>query len=449
MQIFQKIRATRARTWQLLEMLNDSFWLRPASIVLGAIALAELLTSVERAELLPLNAVSEWLYEGGETGARTLLGAIAGSTIGVAGTVFSITIATLTLASNQLGPRLLRNFTSDRSNQITLGVYLGTFSYALMVLRSVRGADEAFVPHLAITGAIALALLCVGLLIHFVHHVASLINSETVIEMVFEDLRQNLMKWTTLDPQWDPPSPETWANGQVFSDERHGFIQQLDEQSIADWAEHNGAAIRLQARPGDFVFPGAPLGIVVPAGADPTNILRATMALGAQPTASMDIEFTVLQLVDIAVRALSPGINDPNTAIRVIDRLGAALCMLVTRRMLTGVVARQGRVVLQRDTTTYDGMTDAMFHMIRQNAATSPSVLIRMLEVLAVVAECERREDRLATLERHATMVLADALRNIQNEEDRKTVQGRADRFVSIVASRRLASAHQVAACMN
>lgn len=444
MQILKNIRATRARGWQLLEVLNDSFWLRPALIVLAAIALAELLTGVERAELLPLNALSNWLYEGGETGARTLLGAIAGSTIGVAGTVFSITIATLTLASNQLGPRLLRHFTSDHSNQITLGVYLGTFSYALLVLRTVRGAEEAaFVPHLAITGAIALALVCVGLLIHFVHHVATLINSETVIEMVFEDLRRTMMKWTTLDPQWDPPPAHTWAEALVFSDERCGFIQQLDEESIADWAEQHKAAIRLQARAGDFVFPGAPLGLIVPATADPTNILRSAMALGAQPTASMDIEFTVLQLVDIAVRALSPGINDPNTAIRVIDRLGAALCMLVTRRMLTGVVAREGRVVLQRDATTYDGMTDSMFHVIRQNAATSPSVLIRMLEVLTVVAECERRQDRLATLERHASLVLADALRGIANEEDCKTVRGRADRFSSVVASRRLAVADQ------
>lgn len=441
MKIIQKMGATRARARQLLETLNDSFWLRPALIVLAAIALAELLTAVERDELLPLSDFSDWLYEGGETGARTMLGAIAGSTIGVVGTLFSITIATLTLASNQLGPRLLRNFTSDRSNQVTLGIYLGTFSYALLVLRTVRGGDPAeFVPHLAITGAIVLALVCVGMLIYFVHHIATMINAETVIEMVFDDLRRTLMKWTTLDPQWDPPPAETWSNGLVFSDERCGFIQQLDEDAIADWAEHHDAAIRLQARPGDFVFPGAPLGVVVPPNADPTNILRSAIALGAQPTASMDIEFSVGQLVDIAVRALSPGINDPNTAIRVIDRLGAALCMLVSRQLLTGVTARQGRVVLQRDTTSYDGMTDSMFHMIRQNAATSPAVLIRMLEVLTVVAQCERRQARLATLERHASLVITDALRDIANEEDRKTAQGRADRFSSVLASRRLAA---------
>ena len=117
------------------------------------------------------------LYDGGATGARTLLGAVASSTIAVAGTVFSITIAALSLAAGQMGPRLLRNFVRDRGNQITLGIFLGTFAYALMVLRSVRTATEgAFVPHLALTIAIALALLCVGTLVFFVGHMAQRIN---------------------------------------------------------------------------------------------------------------------------------------------------------------------------------------------------------------------------------------------------------------------------------
>src|SRR6185312_16292395 len=112
--------------------------------------------------------LSAWLYNGGATGARTLLGAVASSTIGVAGTVFSITIAALSLAAGQMGPRLLRNFTKDRGNQITLGAFLGTFSYSLMVLRTVRSEDEgAFVPHLSLTFGILLAFVCVGTLVYF------------------------------------------------------------------------------------------------------------------------------------------------------------------------------------------------------------------------------------------------------------------------------------------
>ncbi len=128
---------------------------------------------------------SPWLYNGGGTGARTLLGAVASSTIGVAGTVFSITIAALSLAAGQMGPRLLRNFTRDRGNQFTLGAFLGTFSYALMVLRSVRTQDEGeFVPHLSLSVGIALAFVCVGTLVFFVGHMAGRINVDTVIELV-------------------------------------------------------------------------------------------------------------------------------------------------------------------------------------------------------------------------------------------------------------------------
>jgi uncharacterized membrane protein len=130
----------RAHLRQLYEDLNESFWLRPSLIVVGGIIAAEVMINAERWNVVPSGFLAAWLYSGGETGARTLLGAVAGSTIGVAGTVFSITIATLTLASNQMGPRLLRNFTRDRGNQATLGIYLGTFAYALIVLRSVQGS---------------------------------------------------------------------------------------------------------------------------------------------------------------------------------------------------------------------------------------------------------------------------------------------------------------------
>jgi uncharacterized membrane protein len=430
--------ANRARVWQFVETTNDSFWLRPALIVGLAVALAELLTGLERSQSLPNEFLSSWVYTGGETGARTLLGAVAGSTIAVVSTLFSITIATLTLASNQMGPRLLRNFTRDRANQSVLGIYLGTFAYALLVLRTVRGAEEtAFVPHLAVSGAIVLSLLCVAMLIFFVHHVASRINSETVIELVYRDLEQGIEKWTTLEPQKDAPPDDFWSKGRWVNDERSGFIQQLDEKSIADWAHEHGVAIRLYARAGDFVFPGAPIALVVPPTVDPTPILHSAIALGGAPTASMDIEFTISQLVDIAVRALSPGINDPNTAIRVLDYLGSALCVITTRSTLTGVFVREDRVVFQRDTSTYDGITDAMLNVIRQNAADSPAVLIRMVEVLSKVAQCTRTMERLATIERHAALIKDDAVRAIVNPADLAALIGRVDRLSLILSSRR------------
>ncbi len=185
-----------ARFRKLLTVLGDTFWLLPGGMVVGGILLGVGLVAVDRSGAVPQWLIeSPWLYNGGGTGARTLLGAVASSTIGVAGTVFSITIAALSLAAGQMGPRLLRNFTRDRGNQLTLGAFLGTFSYALMVLRAVRTHSEGeFVPHLSLSVAILLAFVCVATLVFFVGHMAGRINVDTVIELVSEDVRRAISR---------------------------------------------------------------------------------------------------------------------------------------------------------------------------------------------------------------------------------------------------------------
>ena len=160
------MRARLAKAWQLL---GELFWVLPALIVLGCAIAAFVLLAVDRYDMVPRWLLdSPLIYSGDATGARTLLGAVASSTISVAGTVFSITIAALTLAAGQMGPRLLRNFTRDRGNQATLGVFLGTFTYALLVLRTVRGDAGGFTPHASLSFGVLLAFVCVGMLIYFV-----------------------------------------------------------------------------------------------------------------------------------------------------------------------------------------------------------------------------------------------------------------------------------------
>ena len=198
-----------ARLRKLISDLGDVFWLLPGVMVLIGIVGAVGMLAVDRSGVLPpVLLKQDWLYNGGGTGARTLLGAVASSTIGVAGTVFSITIAALTLAAGQMGPRLLRNFTRDRGNQFTLGVFLGTFSYTLMVLRTVRDQDSTtFVPSLSLTVSIALAFLCVATLVYFVGHMAGRINVATVIELVSGDVRNSIERHTTDTAQ--PAAPAT------------------------------------------------------------------------------------------------------------------------------------------------------------------------------------------------------------------------------------------------
>lgn len=409
-----------ARIRQFLGNLADTFWLVPAILVVAGIALALGLVALDRSGLMPQALIdSPWLYNGGGTGARTLLGAVASSTIGVAGTVFSITIAALSLAAGQMGPRLLRNFVSDRGNQFTLGAFLGTFSYALMVLRSVRTQEEgAFVPHASMTVGILLAFLCVGVLVYFVGHMAGRINVDTVIELVSEDVGAAVDELTL---EKAPPRAEWQELGSaavVVTDPRRGYLQELDCEALAEWAAAHGTRIDLLVRPGDFVFPGAAIARAEPAVDGIDAAIRRATALGGQRVSRADLEYPVRQLVEIAVRALSPGINDPHTAISVLDRTGATLCDIAPRHLPTGITVVDGATVLRTPAISYDGLADAMFHMIRQNAAGSPAVLIRMIEVLAAVAGCELDPDRVATLRRHAGLVIEDARRTIATRAD-------------------------------
>lgn len=418
---------SQLRSW--LEGLGDIFWLRPALLVALGLALGQTTVWAERSGATATWISNGWVYAGGEAGARALLGAIASSSIGVAGTVFSITVAALSLASGQMGPRLLRNFNRNPGNQLVLGTFLGTFTYSLVLLRTVRSVEEvAFVPHLGVTLALGLALLCVAALVWFVHHVVNSINVDTVIGAVHGELVEAI---AALEPGSDVQEPDAGAVlAQASAPLRFagsGYLRSLDEEALADWAAARGVRLRLQVRPGDFLLPGGLVGEVVDAASHPrpsadrsanqaveADAARTpeaafadAAAVGQQQAASQDLEFAVRQLVEVAVRALSPGINDPFTAMAVVERLGAALCTLAERRLPAPVLRRDGRVVLARHVTDYDGLCDAMFHMIRQNGSGSTAVMIRLVETIRRVEEVEDDPRRQATLRRHRELALA------------------------------------------
>ncbi|MDP4006694.1 DUF2254 domain-containing protein [Methylobacterium sp. NEAU K] len=427
--------SARVKAW--LETLGDLFWLRPALIVLGCVLLAQFGVWLETAHIAgydPSSPDQNWGYSGGAEGARALLSAVASSTIGVAGTTFSITIAALTLASGQMGPRLLRNFTRDARNQIVLGIFLGTFAYALMVLRTVRTVQESpFVPHLAITGAIALALLSLATLVWFVHHIAASINVETVLDEVYGDLCDAVERRTRDEADERRPSKLPGAGAVVGKGA--GYLQAVDVGGLADWAREHDVIVALRVRPGDYVPSGYPVAFLSAGVEDAEAAIARALTFGRRPAALQDLEYSIRQLVEIAVRALSPGINDPFTAGSVVDHLGDALCRTANRHLPTGTVMRDDRVVLVYSVTDYDGLCDAMFHMIRQNAAGSVYVLGRMLDVFAHVAEVERLTDRSAELCRHADLVIAAARRDVADPSDLADLEKRHRRFRATAAT--------------
>lgn len=423
-----------ARIAAWFESLGNQFWLRPALVVVFCICVAEAAIWVETAQ--PFNSggpdAAPWGYSGGAEGARALLGAVASSSIGVAGTVFSITIAALSLASSQMGPRLLRNFVRDSRNQFALGIFVGTFAYALVVVRTVRSQDEgAFVPHAAVTGGIVLAVVCIATLVWFVHHIATSINVERVVEAVYEDLVSAIEDEAMDDP--DVPSVE-FEVGEAVAVGAHGYLQVIDGDGLADWAEKNKTRVRLLVRPGEYIQVGLPVAEISPAREGASDAIGRALTFGRQQVSLQDLEFSVRQLTEIAVRALSPGINDPFTAGSVLERLADALCLLSNRFLPTGAYCRDGDLVLVRPVTDYDGLCDVMFHTIRQNASGSGFVLIRMLDVLTKVAQVESQPVRLASLLRHADFVFETGRTSLNDTAAKADLHHRWDMFQAVAS---------------
>lgn len=410
----------------LIEWGGDVFWVIPALLSLAGVLLAELALRSEWVGPLPRALI----FANDTAGARSLLGVIAGSAIGVAGTIFSITIAALSLTSGQMGPRLLRSFLRDTGNKWALGLFLLTFTFCIELQRGMGGRSTAVVPDLGIAVAVLLALTCTVTLAWFVHHVASGINVETVISLEHAELMAAFDRLTLAEaPPGREAATEPPPDGVAVRCAGTGYLRAMDYEALADWAALGGARLSVLVRPGDFLHPGLRVAEVWPEhlGREAEAAMRAAMVLGARPAAAQDLEFAVRQLVEVGVRALSGGINDPFTALAVIDRLGAALSGLAGRHLPLPVVFRGGEVVLHRTVTTYRGLCDAMFHLMRQDGAGLASVLIRMLEVIGDALDIEADPDRRAYLLHHARLVLEAGQGGIGDRIGREDLVRRAE----------------------
>jgi len=424
---------TRLRA--LWERVRGTYWAVPSAMAAASVVFSIVMIEVDRA----LTAQLSWVYTGGPEGARVVLSTIAASMITVAGVTFSITIVALTLASQQFGPRLLRNFLRDLGNQITLGTFVATFIYCLLVLRTVRGTDdEQFVPHLAVTVGVVLAMLSLSVLIVFIHHVATSIQASQVIANVAADLEgaidrlfpEQMGRGPVPDPSERAacaPSP-TFEGAHAIVAVGGGYVQAVDSARLLKLAKENKLVLRLDSRPGTFVRSGTPLVSVAPPftpADDVEESVRATFIIGAERTGTQDLGFFVNQLVELAVRALSPGINDPATARTCIDRLEQALGNLAGRSMPSASRHDDdGTVRVVASAVTFVGMLDLAFTEIARYGRSSVSVSCRLLEAVRDLAPCVTdEEDRLA-LVRQAIFVGDRSADSFDNEIDRAELAG-------------------------
>lgn len=426
------------RVWQ---ELRSSYWFVPAAMSIAAGALAVLLGSVDAAaQHWGLPGLSR-IYLTDAAGARAILGTLAGSAITVACVVFSIAMLVLSTASAQFGPRLLPNFMRQGGTQFVLGGFLATFIYTLVVLTRVRGGQpDVHVPQLSVGVALILGVFSFALLIHFIQRVSRFIQAPRVIDDVGTGLIGTFRRLfpEAGDPETDPPRrqppdlPESFENdARPVAADGNGYLQAIDLGRVVVLAQRHDVMVRPLKRPGEFVVAGHPLALAFPAGAATDEVMtgiRGAFLLGPERTDSQDAEFAVDQLVEVAVRALSPGINDPFTAIECIDWLGAALSFLLGRRLPSPYrFDEDGRFRVLAKPFTYAGIFDAAFNQLRQHARSNEAVSMRLLETIAMLAEQELPEDCRNALLRHAKLVYEDSRTHLPQHEDRDDLKERYD----------------------
>ncbi len=413
------------RLQQFWRYLWASLWFLPSVLVLAAVVLAVIL--VELGARLDAEALQNWprLFGAGAAGSRGMLQVIATSMITVAGVVFSITIAALAQASSQYSSRVLRKFMSDRTNQLVLGVFVSIFVYCLVVLRTIRGGDEgAFVPSLAVLGGIVLSFVGIGFLIYFIHHIATSVQAAYIVAGVAHETRQavdhlfpeNLGEAPAEDVAEPVPALLAKRTAYPVPARQTGYIQSVDMGALLAFARERQLVVRMEHGIGDFAIEDTVLVSLLPRGRANVVIDDATIdqlneayAVGRQRTVVQDAAFGIRQIVDVAVRALSTGINDTTTAVLCVDHLAAILVRLAQRHIESPYRYEGVELRVIACGATFADLLSGAFDEIRRNGANHVTVSTRLIGALNLLdGVTTGRQRRHALL--HQALALQEAV---------------------------------------
>jgi uncharacterized membrane protein len=427
---------------QRREALRTTLWFVPALSLVAAAVLFVITYQLDWAAYHGHFTLPGWVNSGSADAARQILTAIAAAVITVVGLVFSILIVALTLASTQFGPRMLRNFIRDRGVQLTLGAFVATFFYAILTLGSVgHGSKGEFVPHISITVCLALTLIDLGVLVYFIHHVAKSIQLPEVIASIASDLSNAIaLEFSDADKGRAslaaagslPVHLET--EGAPIAATSSGYLQFVRYSTLVEIAVEADAVIELLYRPGHFVVRGLPLARVWPQSAAPEveQGLAKAHVTGAHRTLRQDLAFAIDQLVEIAIRALSPAVNDTFTALTCIDWLSDALCQITASWHSRRVhFDDTGKVRLIGAETNYERYVDRAFDKIRQAGRGMPAVMIRQLDAIGRIMEYTSTPAQRAVLLQQAEMILRESEESVPEPQDRADVRKRYDLVIA------------------
>ena len=402
---------------QLYDNLRSSFWFAPSVIVAYSIALAVVLVEADSAGSDRWLAQWPRLFGAGAAGARDMLSTIAGTMMTVMGVTFSMTLVALALASSQYTSRILRNFMRSHVTQYTLGVFAGIFSYCLIVLRTIRGSGQVeFVPGLAVFFAFVLALGSVGVLIFFIHHIASSIQASKIISSVAEETIAVIDRLFPEKMGHGPDEDEdkdqllrsleklTWHPVPAMMS---GYIQNVDSDRLLRLARDRNTILRMERGIGDFIVEKtalAALALEDPLDQETIAAVNSSYSISSYRTIDQDPAFGIRQIVDIALKALSPGVNDTSTAVMCVDYLAAIMARLASRQFPSSRRYEEDELRVITVSPTFDRMLAVSFDQIRRSAEGNVAVMARMLSAFENIASLTVSPLRRKALDRTGTM---------------------------------------------
>lgn len=421
--------------------LKSTFWFIPVLIILASILLALALGYADSHLEVPKNGIGRYVFVGSVESARVVLSTVSAAMIGVAGTVFSITLVALTLASSQFGPRLIKNFMYIRVNQVVLGSYVSTYVYCLLVLNTIKGNEEyTFIPYISILFALVIAVVNILLLIVFIHRTAVSIQADKVIADISHSLGKSVRvlfpekMGTEADTEEEvevqaSDVEESYRESTPILSPDSGYLQYIDSQSLIDLADRLSVLVKIRFKPGDYLVADESLCVVYSnekLKKEDIDLFQSQFIIGSVRTSQQDAEYAIHQMVEIAAKALSPGVNDPYTAIACIDNLTATLTYLSGIKFPSRYrYGESGNLRVVAEVLTFEGMLDAAFNQIRQYAKGNPSVVIRLMESLITIDKFAGKRAHKTVIKKHARMVLNMARRSFEEENDLKDLEER------------------------
>ncbi|MGI8812315.1 MAG: DUF2254 domain-containing protein [Pyrinomonadaceae bacterium] len=424
--------------------LRASLWFVPGLMIVFSIALALVLIEVDSSVKLKWLVDYPRIFGLGADGSRGMLTAIASSMLTVAALAFSLTLAAVTQASGQFTPRIFRNFMRDRANQFILGYFVSIFAYCLIVLRTIRGADEVkFVPSLAVLCGLVLAIGGVLVLIFFIHHIADSLQITTILNNITDETKQAVRRMYPQemgDEAVEGEQNATWLSKDVKSwrtipAREAGYVQDVDIDGLLEFAAANRILIQMRRGVGQFAGRGATIAEIAPEvetpnrepeiGRKKSEQINGFFTIDRHRPIEKDVGFGIRQIVDIALKALSPGVNDTTTAINCIDNLGEIVAEIARRLMPAKLRSKDNvpRVItLAPDFQEY---VETAFDQIRISGKANFAIFERLLTTVSFVAECTGDDSRRRVLCRQIELIGEFADQTLETDYEKERVRTR------------------------